>query len=81
MALEVNTSNVTKFSNGFYMADEYLLELFREYGGRLVTIGSDAHVPEHVGGSFDGAVQAIKKAGFSEYCYFKKREPVFVKID
>ena len=80
MALEVNTSNLAKFSNGFYMVDKELLELYKELGGKLVTMGSDAHAPQNVGADFENAVQTIKSAGFNEYCYFNNRNPVVVKI-
>ena len=81
MAIEVNTSNLAKFSNGFYMVDKELLELYKELGGKLVTLGSDAHAPQNVGVDFENAVQTIKSAGFNEYCYFKNRNPIIVKID
>ena len=80
MALEVNTSNMAKFKNGFYMVDRYILELFRECGGKLVSLGSDAHCVEHVGTSFADALSCVKEAGFNEYCYFKKRQPVLIQI-
>lgn len=81
MALEVNTSNLGKYPDAFCMADKYLLEMFREYGGKLVTLGSDAHVPSAVGNCFDEAFAMIKSAGFSEYCHFEKRTPVMSEIN
>lgn len=81
MALEVNTSNMAKFNNGFYMVDKYLIELYREVGGRLISLGSDAHSPEHIGCDFENALKIIKSAGFSEYCYFKNRNPFTLKIN
>ena len=81
MALEVNTSNLAKYKNGFYMVDKELLILYKELGGKLVTLGSDAHAPQNVGVDFENAVQNIKSAGFNEYCYFKNRNPITVKID
>ena len=80
MALEVNTSNMAKFKNGFYMVDKYVLELFRECGGKLVSLGSDAHCPEHVGAAFENALSFVKDAGFNEYCCFKKRQPSLIQI-
>ena len=81
MALEVNTSNMGKYPNGFHMVDKALLEIYKNLGGKLVTLGSDAHTPSMVGVDFENAVNTIKSAGFNEYCYFKKHNPVIIKID
>lgn len=80
LALEVNTSNIGKFPNSFYMVDKDILELFYDCGGRLVSLGSDAHIADNVGNDFVNAVNVIKSAGFNEYCYFKKRSPVMIEI-
>ena len=81
MALEVNTSNMSKFDNGFYMVDKYLVEMYRELGGRLISLGSDAHTPAYTGCDFENALKMVKSSGFSEYCFYKNRNPVMVKID
>lgn len=80
MALEVNTSNIEKFKDAFFMPDYDIICLYRSLGGKLVSLGSDAHTPYDVGKAFDKAIATIKKAGFNEYCYFKCKNPVSVNI-
>lgn len=46
-----------------------------ELGGRIITIGSDAHKSENVGAYIEVAIDIITKAGFQEVTLFKNREP------
>ncbi len=57
-----------------------ILKRYRELGGEILTIGSDAHKPEHLGNHFDRAEQALLDCGFQYYTIFKNRTPVFKKI-
>lgn len=77
-ALEVNTSEV--FGVGF-MPDERILVRYRELGGRLVTLGSDAHIPEKTALGLSEGAALLKKCGFESYAFYKKRQPNFVKIE
>ncbi len=53
---------------------------YRELGGELVTLGSDAHFPERIGACFDIATDILKDAGFKYYCVYKKHEPLFFPL-
>ncbi|MGN0837761.1 MAG: histidinol-phosphatase HisJ family protein [Pyramidobacter sp.] len=53
---------------------------YHELGGKLVTLGSDAHFPERIGACFDIAGDILKEAGFRYYCVFKKHQPVFLPL-
>lgn len=53
---------------------------YRELGGELVTLGSDAHFPERIGACFDIAGEILKDAGFKYYCVYKEHEPVFLPL-
>ena len=57
-----------------------LLSRYRELGGRVITFGSDAHRAERVAGFFDRAESIARKAGFTEYCVYEGRKPVFVSM-
>ena len=81
MALEVNTSNIGKYENAFFMPDRELLTLYRELGGKRITLGADAHIPGAVANHFDDALSMLASLGFTEYCYYEKRKPVSVKIE
>jgi histidinol-phosphatase (PHP family) len=74
IALEINTSGFE--SGGFFMPDRKVIERYKELGGELVTLGSDAHTPERIGsGLFSGAA-LLREVGFTHCYYFKKRKPV-----
>ena len=57
-----------------------LSEDTEELGGEIVTIGADAHRPEHVAFDFDKAGEILISCGFSYYAEFKGRKPIFKRI-
>ena len=56
------------------------MKLFRELGGEILTIGSDAHTPEDIGANVADGAELAKAAGFRYLAYFKERKPNFIKI-
>lgn len=72
--IEINTSGMDVC--GVYLPDrEYLLR-FRELGGKIVTVGSDAHGPARVGQYCHEAVKMVREI-FGYACTFQDRHPVF----
>lgn len=57
-----------------------LIKRYREIGGEIITIGSDAHNSNDIGSYFDLTRQILLNCGFSYYTTFQGREPVFHKI-
>ncbi len=57
-----------------------ILRRYYELGGRILTFGSDAHVPEDLARGFDQAAAVVKECGFKEYCIFEKRTPKFLPL-
>ena len=53
-----------------------LLRWFKECGGRLVTVGSDAHRPEDVAKGIPEALELLKAAGFDRVTTFAGRRPI-----
>ena len=84
-ALEVNTQAIAKAA-GADSSDLSIYRetnpgrdtilLYRELGGRKITIGADAHVPEGVGKGFDKAEALLRSCGFNSYTTFEKKAPV-----
>lgn len=70
--LEINSSGMRVM--GESIPGEELLRRFRELGGEVVTIGSDAHRPEHVGYWIEEAQCLAKSCGFRYQATFSKRE-------
>lgn len=64
VALEVNTSTVGKA--GITMPTAELLQLYRGCGGRLISLGSDAHTPDAIAQHFDAAATLLLHCGFTE---------------
>lgn len=54
-----------------------ILELYRDLGGRVLTVGSDSHKPEHLGTYIQEGKALLRELGFRELCTFEKMEPSF----
>jgi len=70
--LEVNTRTARQGIGG-PSPPLQVLRWFREEGGRIVTLGSDAHRPEEVGAGFERALAMAREAGFEELAAFERR--------
>lgn len=57
-----------------------ILKRYRQMGGEIVTVGSDAHVPEHIGYEFEKAAGILKACGFSYYTTFQHRLPEYHRL-
>ena len=79
IALEVNTAGIRK-GLGFTNPHPDVIRRYRELGGQLITVGSDAHVRDDLGKDFNLAEQLLKDLNFTEICYFIGHTPVFMKI-
>jgi len=54
-----------------------ILELYHRMGGEIVTIGSDAHAPAHVGYRIREGQQLLQSCGFRYFTTFVQGKPVF----
>lgn len=78
VAMEINTSGLQKVIQEMNPGPIILAEMNqREIP---VVIGSDAHVAERVGADFEGALDALEKAGYCETHYFIERQRRTVPI-
>jgi len=77
--IEVNTSGLRGIL-GCTMPDEGILTRYKELGGEIITIGSDAHNPNDVGANFNETIELLKKIGYKYTCHFVKRKPIFEKL-
>jgi histidinol-phosphatase (PHP family) len=73
IALEANTYGIASAFNE-WMPNPSLINLYRDMGGRLLAIGSDAHVPQNVGNAFLETKKMLSDLGFDSYCYYEKRQ-------
>lgn len=73
-ALECNTGGLSRgLSEPNPCTD--ILKRYRELGGELVTIGSDAHSPDTLGYAFERCGGILKDCGFRYYAVYKNRVP------
>ncbi|MCC8066859.1 MAG: histidinol-phosphatase HisJ family protein, partial [Clostridiales bacterium] len=71
--LELNTGGF-KYGLGEPNPCTDVFRRYRELGGELVTIGSDAHAPEHLCYCFDKAAALLESLGFQYYTVFEQRK-------
>ncbi len=71
--IEVNTAGY-KYNLGQPNPSPAVLKRYRELGGELITIGADAHAPEHVAIAFDQTKELLLHLGFHSYCVFENRQ-------
>ncbi|MCC8127268.1 MAG: histidinol-phosphatase HisJ family protein [Clostridiales bacterium] len=77
--LECNTGGL-KYGLGHPNPAEDILIRYRELGGEILTIGSDAHEPRHIGYAFDDIPELLKNCGFRYYTVYRDRKPVFLPL-
>lgn len=77
IGMEINTSGVDRA--GVFLPSADFLRRFKELGGRIVTVGSDAHDPSRVGQYVPQALALLKDI-FGYVCTFQNRQPVFHKL-
>ncbi len=78
-ALEVNTAGLRKGLTFPHPKTE-ILTRYRELGGELITLGSDAHSPRDVGADIKKTAELLKNCGFRYYAVYKERKAGMVKI-
>lgn len=67
-ALELNTKGL--WTGGIDADTErFILRLWRDCGGRDVTIGSDAHRADEIGRGFDGGLALLRECGFDRVVF------------
>ncbi|NCB63150.1 MAG: histidinol-phosphatase HisJ family protein [Clostridia bacterium] len=57
-----------------------VLQHFRDAGGEILTVGSDAHSPDAVAAGVKDAYELIRSMGFRYVAAFEHRKPKFIKL-
>ncbi len=79
IALEVNSSGIRKGLHVPMPSAEYI-QRYYDKGGRMMTVGSDAHFVSDVGADIPECLAMLKKIGYTEICVFSRKTPTFIKI-
>lgn len=69
-----------EWNSGGLRQNEEIFALYYSMGGRLVTLGSDAHRCEDIARGFDHFRDTLKSCGFTHYHYFKNGQPRAVEL-
>ena len=77
--IELNTSYI-RYGLSDLTPSEGILRLYRDLGGRILSIGSDSHKPEHLGAHIPMMRERLQAIGFTEFCTFDHMEPVFHRL-
>ena len=76
--IEINTSSYGE--KGFFLPGESVVSRYRELGGEILTVGSDAHGSSTLGCHLREAYELMQAVGFSHYTIYENRKPVFIKL-
>lgn len=79
IALECNTAGF-KHGLGFPHPHASVIRRYLELGGDMITLGSDAHQPAHVGYAFEDAKEYLKACGVRYQTVFCKRKPEWIPL-
>lgn len=77
--IEVNTSS-HRYGLKDSQPSKDILKLYKELGGKIITIGSDSHKKEHLGTYIEETKALLKELGFESYCTFDKMKPIYHEL-
>lgn len=77
--IEINTSS-WHYGLSDTQPSREILQLYRDLGGRIITIGSDAHTTRYLGDHIKEAQEILKGIGFTEICTFDHMNPLFHRL-
>lgn len=77
--IEINTSGIRQGAGETFPTLKYV-RLFKDLGGKLISLGSDAHEAERVGSGIAQGAEIAREAGFDRIAYFIKHQPRFIQL-
>lgn len=78
--IEVNTSS-WHYGLKDTQPSRAILKLYKDLGGRIITVGSDGHSTKYLGDHIKDAYDILKnEIGYEEICTFEKMKPIFHKL-
>ncbi|MBE1554232.1 histidinol-phosphatase HisJ family protein [Sporosarcina limicola] len=78
--IELNTSGV-RYGLTSGLPNDAILKLYKQCGGEIITLGSDAHRPAEIAYDFNSSLQLLDSIGFKYIATFDKGSPSFHLID
>ena len=62
------------------LPDAKWLRMYRELGGEIITLGTDAHNRRYVGCAIRERQQLLRECGFTRFCTFEKMQPIWHEL-
>lgn len=59
----------------------YILQMYKDLGGEIITTGSDSHIPSQVAFKFDYIYEKLQSFGFEYIAKFDNMKPSLIKIN
>ncbi len=78
--IEINTSGLRQKS-GACLPDYDIVKKYKDLGGTIITVGSDAHKASYVGEGILEGIQLAEAAGFKCLAVYDKRKPYYIPIE
>lgn len=78
--IEINCSGLRDGLTNAPFPNVPILRLYRQLGGEIITVGSDAHKTGDAGACLRDGFRLLQELDFRYVCSFKKRKPEFIKI-
>ena len=77
--IEINTSGIRYGLNEPHPNID-IVKRYKELGGEIITVGSDAHQAKDLASHFEIVYQMLETVGYDEVAIYHHRKPDFVKI-
>lgn len=77
--IELNTSGYLN-CGGQPMPPRELLVRYRELGGEIITIGSDAHIPARIAQGLADGMELLREVGFRYLTVYRERKPDMLRL-
>lgn len=77
--VELNTSGYLN-CGGEPLPPRSILLRYRELGGEIITIGSDAHIPARMGQGLADGMELLRDTGFRYLTVYRERKPEFIRL-
>lgn len=77
--IEVNTSGI-RYGLDSVHPNKEILTRYKELGGKIITLGSDAHHVNDLGYNFKETLELLESIGYDSIAIYHNRKPEFIKI-
>lgn len=74
--IEINTS-CFRYGLDDLTPSRYILQMYRDLGGKMITVGSDTHEEGHVAYKIQYVYDVLKEMGFEYICTFDQMKPIY----